>query len=252
MSELMHNNLVTCPNCGEETVNYPDCVLCGHSLQDPDVPPRDVAEDDIQKMMMEAKLNELQVKRALLYSDDWDHAPWMERLQTLAQIAPDNAKVHCYIGQAYIELGECRKAIVSLTRALALDPTLAEAMRLRGDCQNALVPVMGDAQVYYDRAIADYEAALQVEPDAYTYNAHASIISSLGQWDEAIEEYGQAIELDPDYPELYFNRGYTYKIIGETEQAIADFEQFLNFETHWNEEMVSMAQSHIKELTEPD
>jgi len=252
MSELMHNNLVTCPNCGEETVNYPDCVLCGHSLQDPNTPPRDVAEDEIQTMMTEAKLNELKIKRALLYGDDWDHASWLERLQTLAHIAPGNPKVHCYIGQAYIEMGECRKAIVSLTRALSIDPILAEAIRLRGDCQNALVPVMGDAQVYYDRAIADYEAALNIEPDAYTYDVHASIISSLGQWDEAIEEYGQAIELDPDYPEPYFNRGYTYKIIGETAQAVADFNRFLEFKTHWNEEMVSMARSHIKEMTEPE
>ena len=252
MSDLMYNNLMTCPNCGEETVSYEDCVLCGHSLQDPDAPPRDVAEDDIQKMMMEAKLNELEVKREMLYGDEWDHAPWMERLQTLAQIAPDNAKVHYYIGQAYIEMGECRKAIVSLTRALTLDPNLVDAIRLRGDCQNTLVPVMGDAQVYYDRAIADYEAAIKVDPDAYTCNAHASIISSLGQWDEAIEEYGQAIELNSGYSEIYFNRGYTYKIIGETDKAVADFDQFLKSETHWNEEMVAMAQSHIKELTEPE
>ena len=155
-------------------------------------------------------------------------------------------------GQAYIEMGDCRKAIVSLTRALSLDPTVATAIRLRGDCQNALVPVMGDPQIYYDRAIADYKASLDIEPDAYTYNAHASIISTLGQWDEAIEEYGQAIELNPDYPEPYFNRGYTYKIIGETERAIADFSRFLEFKTHWNEEMVFMARSHIKEMTEPE
>jgi tetratricopeptide (TPR) repeat protein len=252
MSKLLYNDLVTCPNCGEETVSYPDCVLCGHSLEDPDASARDVSKDDIQEMMMEAKLNELKSKRALLYGDEWDHAPWLDRLQTLAQIAPDNANVHYYIGQAYVEAGECRQAIVSLTRALTLDPTLADAMRLRGDCQNALVPVMGDAQVYYDRAIADYEAALEIDPDAYTYNAHAAIISSLGDWDEAIEEYGKAIELDPEYSEAYFNRGYTFKIVGEKDQAVADFEKFLTFDTHWNEDMVGMAQSHIKELTEPE
>ncbi len=252
MSKLVYTELLTCPNCGQETPNYEDCVLCGHSLQDPDVPAREVGKDDIQKMMMDAKLSELETKRALLYGDDWDHAPWLERLQTLAQIAPDHAEIHYHIGRAYIEMGECRKAIVSLTRALSLDPTLADAVRLRADCQNALVPVFGDTQAYYDRAIADYQAALELEPDAYTYSAHASIISSLGQWDEAIAGYTRAIELDPSYSEAFFNRGYTYKVMGQTELAIADFNQFLASETHWNEEMVSMAHSNIKELTEPD
>ena len=51
MVEIVYNKLIVCPNCGEETPNYEDCVLCGNSLQDPNAPPRDVTEDDIQKMM---------------------------------------------------------------------------------------------------------------------------------------------------------------------------------------------------------
>jgi tetratricopeptide (TPR) repeat protein len=150
-------------------------------------------------------------------------------------------------------MGEYRQATVSFTRALTYDPTMADAFRRRGDCQYLLVPVLADdVQVYYDRALADYEAALELEPDVYTYNVHGSVISSLGRVEEAIQEYDQAVEIDPDYPETYFNRGYAYKILGEVEQAVADFQRFLTFEVHWNEEMVSMAQSHIKELTESD
>ena len=253
MVEVVYNKLIVCPNCGEETPNYEDCVLCGNSLQDPNAPPRDVTEDDIQKMMMDANLQEIKAKRETLFGDTWDHAPWLERLQLLAQIAPDHPKVHYYIGAAYTEMGECRKAIVSFTRAMIGDPTMADAVRRRGDCQRLLVPVLaGDVQVYYDRALADYEVALQLEPDVYTYNVHGFVISGLGRVEEAIQEYGLATELDPDYPETYFNRGYAYKLVGEVEQAIADFEKFLSFEKHWNEEMVSMAESHIKEMTEPD
>jgi tetratricopeptide (TPR) repeat protein len=110
----------------------------------------------------------------------------------------------------------------------------------------------GDVQAYYDRATADYETALSIEPDVYTYNVHGSIISSLGRVDEAIGEYDQAIALSPDYPESYFNRGYALKLKGQKEEAIADFQRFLSFDSHWNEEMVSQAEAHIKDMTEPD
>jgi tetratricopeptide (TPR) repeat protein len=253
MAEPKANELVVCPECGQETPHYEDCVLCGHSLQDPNAPPRELDEDDLQTMMMDAKREEIKVKRETVFGDAWDHAPYLDRLFKLAEQAPDHPKVHYYIGAAHIELGRYRQAIVSLTRALSHDPGMADAYRRRGDCQYILVPVLGgDVQAYYDRALADYEAALGIEPDVYTYNVHASIVGSLGQWDRAIQEYDRAVELDPDYGETFFNRGYAFKVLGQTEPAITDFERFLAFERHWNEDLVAQARAHIKELSEPD
>jgi tetratricopeptide (TPR) repeat protein len=227
MAEAAYTQLVVCAQCGQETPNYEDCVLCGHSLHDPDAPPRELAEDDLQAMMMDAKLEELKAKRQIAYADAWDHAPWLERLRKLAEIAPDHPMVHYYIGAAYTEQGQCRPAIVSLTRALSADPSLADAYRRRADCQYILVPVLAG-------------------------DAHAAIIGSLGRWEEAIREYGQAVEREPQYAETYFNRGYAYKVVGEREVAIADFEHFLSLGDHWNEDLVAQAQAHIKELNEAD
>jgi tetratricopeptide (TPR) repeat protein len=253
MAEPMYNELVVCPECGQETPHYEDCVLCGHSLQDPNEPPRELDEDDLQTMMMDAKLQEIRTKRDIVFGDAWDHAPWLDRLLELAEKAPDHPKVHYYIGAAYTEMGRYRQAIVSLTRALSGDPGMADAYRRRGDCQYILVPVLGgDVQAYYDRALADYEMALELEPDVYTYNVHGSIVGALGEWEDAIQEYDLAADLDPDYPETFFNRGYAYKVLGQTEQAIADFQRFLVFERHWNEDLLAQARAHIKELSEPD
>jgi tetratricopeptide (TPR) repeat protein len=272
MAEPKANELVVCPACGQETPHYEDCVLCGHSLEDSTASPRELAEDELQTMMMDAKVQEIKAKREILFGDAWDHAPWIERLQELAEQAPDHPKVHYYIGAAQIEMGQYRQAIVSMTRALESDPRMVDAYRRRGDCHYTLVPVLGgDVQIYYDRALADYEmalwiapdvytynvhgsiiGALWIAPDVYTYNVHGSIIGALGRWEEAIEEYDLAAELSSDYSETFFNRGYAYKVLGQTKQAVADFERFLAFERHWNQELVAQAQAHIKELLQPD
>jgi tetratricopeptide (TPR) repeat protein len=252
MADVRYNQLVVCEQCGQETPNYEDCIQCGQPLR-PGTPPRELDEDDLQAMMMDAKLQEIKAKRQLAYADTWDHAPWLDRLYELAEIAPDHPKVHLYIGAAHTEAGRYRDAIVSLTRALIADPGLADAYRRRADCQYILVPVLsGDTKAYHDRAVADYEVALQLSPDAYTYNAHATIIGSLGEWQTAIEEYGQAIDLAPDYPETFFNRGYAYKVLGNKDKALADLERFLSFERHWNADMATQAQAHIKELLDTD
>lgn len=252
MAEPMYNELVVCPKCGQDTPRYEDCVMCGHSLLDPAAQPRDLSEDDMQKMMADAKVQEIKAKRQILLHDSWDHAPYLDRLQRLAQIAPNNPKLHYYIGAAYTEMGEHRKAIVSYTRALIADPKMADAFRRRGDSQYILVPVLsGDVQAYYDRALGDYETSLSLEPDVYTYNIHGSVIASLGRIEEAVQEYELAIRLDPSYPETYFNRGYAFKMLGETDLAVADFQRFLSFEGYWNQELAFQAQSYIKEMTEP-
>ncbi|MCK4978138.1 MAG: tetratricopeptide repeat protein, partial [Anaerolineales bacterium] len=45
------------------------------------------------------------------------------------------------------------------------------------------------------------------------------------KWELAIEEFTQAISLDPDYAEAYLNRGLAYYGIFDEESAIADFEK---------------------------
>ena len=69
MAEPRYNELVVCPECGQETPHYEDCVLCGHSLRDPNEPPRELDEDDLQTMMMDAKLQEIRAKRDIVFGD---------------------------------------------------------------------------------------------------------------------------------------------------------------------------------------
>ena len=54
----------------------------------------------------------------------------------------------------------------------------------------------------------------------------------LYEWDEVLDDYNRAMELDPTYPDAYFYRGVLYYSVLQAgltwrEEALADFEQYL-------------------------
>ena len=51
------------------------------------------------------------------------------------------------------------------------------------------------------------------------------MFAERGGYDMAVEEFTQAIKLDPDNAAAYYNRGDAYKNKGDNDRAIADFSQ---------------------------
>jgi tetratricopeptide (TPR) repeat protein len=49
----------------------------------------------------------------------------------------------------------------------------------------------------------------------------------LGQYKRAIEDYDQAIRLDPKYAYAYYNRGNAYKKIGQHANVADDYNKYL-------------------------
>jgi|GEM_PF-6743214 len=79
----------------------------------------------------------------------------------------------------------------------------AEAYLMRGET------LSGNQQ--YDRAIADYTAAIELSPDyAEAYNDRAFAYYLKGDFERAISDYTRAIELRPNYPKAYNSRGVAY------------------------------------------
>jgi len=70
----------------------------------------------------------------------------------------------------------------------------------------------------------------------------------LGQHERAIEDYNEAIRLNPEYAVAYNNRGYAYKLQGKKAEAIADFEKFITLSN--NPQLIEMARQQIEELSE--
>jgi len=73
--------------------------------------------------------------------------------------------------------------------------------------------------------IDNYTKCLRIDPDfgPWAYNNRGYSYRKLGNNEDAIADYTRAIRIDPDYALAYTNRGYLYAKLGNYEEAIADY-----------------------------
>jgi tetratricopeptide (TPR) repeat protein len=83
-------------------------------------------------------------------------------------------------------------------------------------------------QGQYDAAIAEFNAAIQADPnDAQAYERRGFSYRSQKKYNEAITDYSKSLEIKPDAA-TYAKRGYTYvTYLHDYEKGIADYEQAL-------------------------
>ena len=74
----------------------------------------------------------------------------------------------------------------------------------------------------YDEAVAEFQAAIELEPDdAEAHRNLGTAYLEQGELEEAVASYGQAIELDPDFGEAYGDLAGAYVNLGRLSEAIA-------------------------------
>jgi tetratricopeptide (TPR) repeat protein len=75
----------------------------------------------------------------------------------------------------------------------------------------------------YDRAIADFTAFIQGNPDFVDgYNYRGAAYEEKGRHDQAIADYDHATRIDPDNAQAYALRAIAYEDKGEHRKALAD------------------------------
>ena len=80
----------------------------------------------------------------------------------------------------------------------------------------------------YQEAIADYDQALHLQfNDARVYHNRGLAKAELGQYWDAIADFDQAIRLQPDYALPYVVRGLAKAELGQYQDAIADLKSAL-------------------------
>jgi tetratricopeptide (TPR) repeat protein len=83
----------------------------------------------------------------------------------------------------------------------------------------------------YDEAIEAYDKALELQAgDANFYYLRAYAKDMDGQREDAIDDYSKSIELNPNNPEIYYARGYAREYVYDYQGAVEDFSKYLDME----------------------
>ena len=81
------------------------------------------------------------------------------------------------------------------------------------------------------RAIEDYDQALRLDPGfANAYVGRGEAYRRLGEHRRAIEDYDQVVRLKPGLAIAYYNRGIAYRNLGEHARAIEDYDEALRLD----------------------
>jgi len=144
---------------------------------------------------------------------------------------PKLSEAFLYRARTYHIMHDVDHAIADYTEAIRLDPNLSAAYLLRG----SLHPIDDD-----ESAIADYTEALRIDPnlsEAYIYRGNLYLYYRQ-DYDRAVADFETAFELDPDGADYryqlanaYFYRGNNYNNQDKDyARAIADFEAAVELE----------------------
>ena len=98
-------------------------------------------------------------------------------------------------------------------------------------CGNQAQQVFDEAEKFYNsgeyqKAIDNYTEAIRLDPKhVKAYNMRGVSYNVLGQHERAIQDYTEAIRFDPQYATPYYNRGLSYEELGQQDKADADFKR---------------------------
>ena len=99
----------------------------------------------------------------------------------------------------------------------------------------------------YDRAIADYTTAIQLNPDyAEAYNDRGFAYYLKGDAERAIADYTRAIELRPNYPKAYNSRGVAYMAHGYgAAKSVPDFDRAIGLKPDFRYAYINRANARL-------
>jgi Tfp pilus assembly protein PilF len=108
----------------------------------------------------------------------------------------------------------------------------------------------GDAarnQGNYDQAIDDYNEAIRVEPNyPVIYNSRGLAYYKKGDYDRAIADYTRALTIDPNFADAYANRGAAYLAKGDYDRAIADCGEAIRLDANLDAAYASRGTAYLE------
>lgn len=211
-----------------------------------------------QDLKLQPHEAEIYYKRGLARSEIGDYERAIADYTQAIQMNLNYAKAYNQRGLARYQLGDYEAAIEDYNQAIRINPYVAIVYINRADARSHI----GDNQ----GAIEDYTQAIKINPnyatsdkhqgmahylikeqpkvsqtikiplhDAVAYTNRGNSCLELGDYDEAIADYNQAMQINPNYADAYYHRGNAHYDIDKYEDAIADYTQVIKINSNYIE-----------------
>ena len=176
------------------------------------------------------------------------------------EINPFHPGVYYNRGLLYKEVKEYEQAIADFSKTIEINPNYnyGKAYRNRGEIYAELkqdqlayadkdkasqilrretitlfknVDIGHEELKEYEQSIAKYNEAIALNPnDAEAYFNRGNVYQESSQYQLAINDYDRAIAIDSNHVKAYYNRGNIYKNLKEYDRAIADYDRVITFD----------------------
>ncbi|XP_016129583.1 uncharacterized protein ttc6, partial [Sinocyclocheilus grahami] len=243
--------------------------LCRVHLQD-----STGVQDFNKALQIDPSLYQVHLSRAALYGAQGRYAKAVLDCNEAIRIQPNSVKAYLYKGALKFYLKAYKSAVEDLTMAIQMDSACSFAYYNRGVCfhelrdyelalrdysitlllgcktELELKVLINRGLLYvelndYGSALQDFKAAAQKQPeDVIILHALGVIQHRLGQLQEAVDAYSQALRLDPFLQDSHVGRGNVFMDYGHNharKQAQRDFLSALHLNPLCSSARISLA-----------
>lgn len=135
---------------------------------------------------------------------------------------------YAIISVADAQTGKKEEAKTNAEKALQLlkSPSNASEFYARGMVQDVLAN--------YDEAIADFDKAVNLDPQrAAIYASRANAYKAKNDYERALANFDRAIQLDPNRKRDYLDRGRLFSSKKDWDNSIADYDMAIQLDPEW-------------------
>jgi tetratricopeptide (TPR) repeat protein len=139
------------------------------------------------------------------------------------------------LGAAMAAMGQSRQESLNKCRSVDLDAKITGCTALiqagQDTTENLSVIYNNRGTAYddkgdYDHAVQDYNQAIHLNPNAEAaYYGRGYAYKKKGDFKRAIQDFDEAIQLNPNFERAYYDRGNAYIDKDEYDRAIQDFDE---------------------------
>lgn len=129
---------------------------------------------------------------------------------------------------AAYDAGQLDSALVKVDQAIALDPSMAKAFKLRGDVHQH--------NREWDAAMEDYRSSEKLDnTDPRLYVSRSALHITEGNAKGGLRDADKALTLDPKDADAWYNRGWALFQGGDQDAALKSVRKALDFEPQFPE-----------------